>query len=199
MSAFDVCAASPNDWVIGDPRSWTLESSADGTNWITVHEMAENDAQGTSNHGCWRSGGTFKDQKNTPPKEYFKLRNYITKGVASGRETFAAELGKDAKLDVSAVDDAVALNDLTLAADGGMTLTGAKIAKVGTLSVTGLASGMRASRIEIPCRLVACRDVASFDGWQVKTGGAVVNYSVTYDQAGGKITLDRKGMMLMVK
>ena len=169
LASFDVCSAAQASWQIGTPISWRLESSPDGTTWKLLHELSAEDPHGTAEHGCWMSGGVFKNDRLEPPKEMFVLGGYKSKIAVPGREAYAVRMSQGTSVEVLA--DSCQMNHLTVPYAGGIALKGVDFAAEGVLEVEGVPDEMLHKQLNIACVFENCENLDRLGKWQVMING----------------------------
>lgn len=167
------------------PNHWTLESSPDGVNWITVSQY------------------TYV----TPPlgvQQYYNngVHYKINFGDMPGAGGFdpasLVQVCSNATLDCSLVTDGQAILKLEVdATAGGGTLKNVKFAADGTLYLTNFPAGTTLSNYEIPLTFDGAADTANVRSWTVYVDG-IARTDVHLTFIDGKLTIPCFGTLLTV-
>ena len=176
------------------PVAWTVQSSADGTNWRTVSDVPA--LQGTAGQHKWRSGGKFVDG----PSRFFTFTNYVTRGISTDLGSFSATLASGTSLDVSAVTNGYALSSLALDAESlaEPTITGARFSAVGKLEISAPA-GSNLEGLVVPLHLVDCENVENLSSWTPWCNGVKSGLVPKYDAAIRALIFSRRGTIMVFR
>ena len=176
------------------PVAWTVQSSADGTNWRTVSDVPA--LQGTAAQYKWRSGGKFADG----PSRFFTFTNYVTRGISTDIGSFSATLASGTSLDVSAVTNGYALSSLALNAESlaEPTITGARFSSIGKLEISAPA-GSNLEGLVVPLHLVDCENVEDLSSWTPWCNGVKSGLVPKYDATIRSLTFMRRGTIMVFR
>ena len=176
------------------PVAWTVQSSADGTNWRTVSDVPA--LQGTAAQNKWRDGGKFADG----PSRFFTFTNYVTRGISTDIGSFSATLASGTSLDVSAVTNGYALSSLALDAESlaEPTITGARFSPAGKLEISAPA-GSNLEGLVVPLHLVDCENVEDLASWTPWCNGVKSGLVPKYDAAIRALIFSRRGTIMVFR
>ena len=176
------------------PVAWTVQSSADGTNWRTVSDVPS--LQGTAAQNKWRSGGKFADG----PSRFFTFTNYVTRGISTDIGSFSATLASGTALDVSAVTNGYALSSLALDAESLVepTITGARFSPAGKLDISAPA-GSNLEGLVVPLHLVDCENVEALSSWTPWCNGVKSGLVPKYDATIRGLIFSRRGTIMVFR
>ena len=183
ITSYNLCTA--NDVPERDPITWTLESSPDGVNWITVDVRA--DIASPSGFYVWYNSGaaytlasravTDGDTDSIPNNSVVEIRTGATLSVTNGLDVIGA-----LRVDMLS---AGTLTKLTAKPNGALYLVNA--------------SGSPRSWI-IPLTLTSVTNPSALKSWTVYANGVRLNgYTLAYDAATGKFRLNSQGTMICIK
>lgn len=176
------------------PVVWTVQSSADGTNWRTVSDVPA--LQGTAAQNKWRSGGKFADG----PSRFFTFTNYVTRGISTDIGSFSATLASGTSLDVSAVTNGYALSSLALDAESlaEPSITGARFSPAGKLDISAPA-GSNLEGLVVPLLLVDCENVENLASWTPWCNGVKSGLVPKYDATIRGLIFSRRGTIMVFR
>lgn len=178
-------------WDFGNPKAWTVESSAtgeDGT-WQTILDKNEQCA-GMNQNRCYALNG------NAAKPAY--LFSYVQPGVRGLADALQVQVDEAATLDFTAKDGGQAVDAITVDFEkGGGVLKGAKLAATGTLT---LVHATRALLKEpLPLVLENLGDAENLANWTLVVDGKTCVRQLEYDAESGKISAVPNGMVILFR
>ena len=183
ITSYNLCTA--NDVPERDPITWSLESSADGVNWITVDARA--DIASPSGFFVWYNSGaayaltsravTDGDTDSIPNNSVVEIRSGASLSVTNGLDMIGA-----LRVDMTG---AGTLTKLTAKTNGSLYLVNA--------------SGSPKTWT-IPLAITSVTNPSALKSWTVYANGVRVNgYTLAYDTATGKFRLNSQGTLIWVQ
>lgn len=183
ITSYNLCTA--NDVPERDPITWSLESSPDGVNWITVDTRA--DIASPSGFFVWyNSGAPYTltrravidgDTDSLPNNSVVEVRAGATLSVTNGMDVIGA-----LRVDMLS---AGTLTKLTAKTDGALYL----------VNTSG-----RPSTWTLPLAITSVTNPSALKTWTVYANGTQLKgYTLTYDAATGKFLLKATGFLILLR
>ena len=174
------------------PRSWTVEASENGVDWIVVDDRAGVEPVDNTGYTRFFDGG----DRNSPTHK-FRLSGYVTEGVRNMPADASVQVDEGATIDFSAVSGGQRVNEIAVdAAAGAGTLVNAKAAAEGSLRIVSPVplSGV----IDTGLSVGGIADAQNMSGWAVYVNG-VLRKGWCVCTSGETITVLPAGMLLIVR
>ena len=180
ITSYNICTA--NDVADRDPVTWSLECSPDGAAWTMVDARA--DIASPTGFLVWYNNGAAYtltsravidgDTDSIPNNSVVEIRSGATLSVSNGSDVIGA-----LRVDMLS---AGTLTKLTAKTNGALYL----------VNVTG-----RPSSWTIPLAITSVTNPGTLKSWTVYANGVKLNgYSLTYNAATGKFSLNPRGTLL---
>ena len=182
ITSYNICTA--NDVPDRDPITWTLESSPDGVNWITVDTRA--DIASPSGYLVWYNNGAAYtlagravvdgDTDSIPNSSVVEIRSGATLSVTNGLDVIGA-----LRVDMTS---AGTLTKLTAQTNGTLYL----------VNVSGLPKTWT-----IPLAITTVTNPSALKSWTIYANGVQLQgYKLAYNAATGKFILNAQGTLFRV-
>ena len=173
------------------PTSFKLEGSPDGASWTELSRREHVVTPATKS--TWYSDGTTFSASVAPTG--FEISKATTAGFSVES---AASVSVAAGATLRAVGDAGEIARLSVdAAAGAGTLDGFELAEEGTLSIAGEPAD--AQSYEISLSLANCTTASRLSGWAIMVDGVDLTSKRVVSVADGKITVSRRGLLMIVR
>lgn len=147
------------------PRTWTVEASDDGVNWVTVDNRVDVEPVDNSGYIRYFDGET--------PKRKFRLSGYVSAGVVNMPAALGVRADADATVDFTSVTGGQGVDSIVVdTAVGAGTVLNAKVLPNGVLSLLHV-EGTVADGYKTGLRVSDWADLPNFDSWTVSVDGTV--------------------------
>ena len=180
---FSYALASANDHAERDPASWTLEASADGTNWTVLDTRVQETVGDVRRSWMAYNGG----------QPYFTTN--LTAGTTAFSPTATVKIGGGATLDLTCAAS-TAIGDLVVDYATGGTIRRFVPAAAGTLTVTGAPASWR--ELKLPLAVTDVEGAANLEGWTVTVNGRAFKGACAF-VSDGFLCVRKSGLVIVVQ